>query len=157
MCRISITIKCEWSSCVFWSIAAIDPTFVASWSPTGSVATGERGDDRLHHGVPHLHRRAGNVCLLLLDGQQNQGTPAVSVRQPAHHGDNPAPVTHALTVAVPRQEVQVVSTQLSQHGAHHHLRHVPVSRGRPQGCRCKISGALGFCTRVWRCGIKYWP
>lgn len=60
------------------------------------------------------------------------------------------------SAAVPWQEVQVVSTQLSQHGAHHHLRHVPVPRGRAQGCWCKISGALRFCTRVRRCGLKYW-
>lgn len=98
MCRLSITIKSESFSCVFWPIPAIDPTSVASWSPTDSVAAGERGDDRLHHGVPHLHRRAGNVRLLLLDGQQNQGTPAVSVNRPALHIDNPAPVTHAVTL-----------------------------------------------------------
>lgn len=60
------------------------------------------------------------------------------------------------SAAVPWQEVQMVSTQLSQHGAHHHLRHVPIPRGCAQGCRCKVSGAHGFCTCVWRCGFKYW-
>lgn len=55
------------------------PSHLTSRIVTGSVAAGERGDDRLHPGVPHLDRRAGNVRLLLLDGQQNQGTPAVSV------------------------------------------------------------------------------
>lgn len=45
---------------------------------TGSVAAGQRCHDRLHAGVPHFHRGAGDVRLLLLDGEQNQRAPAVS-------------------------------------------------------------------------------
>lgn len=54
------------------------------------------------------------------------------------------------------QEVQVVSTHLSKHSPHHHLRDVPLLRGCAQGCRCKVSRALWLCVGLRRCSIQCW-
>lgn len=54
------------------------------------------------------------------------------------------------------QEVQVVSTHLSKHSPHHHLRNVPLLRGCAQGCRRKVSCALGLCVGLRRRCVQYW-